>query len=103
MGLAPAQLALHLLAHQGAVFEEVLVEQAHPQHLIEQLGAMAQGVEQAAPEQPAARAAHPLSPDHGEQAGHRRRTAEVAEHPLDRGLATGLKAAEPAGVALHAR
>ena len=45
MGLAPAQLALHLLAHQGAVFEEVLVEQAHPEHLIEQLGAIAQGVE----------------------------------------------------------
>jgi len=103
VSLAPVQLALHLLAHQGAVFEEVLVEQAHPQHLIEQPGTMPQGVEQAVPEQPAARAAHPLPPDHGEQAGHGRRTVEVAEHPLDRGPASGLKAAEPAGVALHAR
>ena len=83
MGLAPAQLALHLLPHQGAVFEEVLVEQAHPQHLIEQVWAMAQGVEQAAPEQPAAGTAHPLPPDQGEQAGRGRRMAEVAEHPLE--------------------
>ena len=53
----PVQLVGDLFTHHRAVFKEVLIEYAHPQVLIENLGAFNHRFNQITPEQPAAIAA----------------------------------------------